>query len=231
MTPIEFFLRLSAALWLGVLVGIERQWRHRLAGIQTNALVSSGAALFVISGVLMGADSKEMRIAAQIVSGIGFLGGGVILREGFNVRGLNTAATLWCSAAVGTLSGFGFYTEATIGAASILTINFFLRPLALLINRLPLVSDVDALYRIHLECDTQYEQLVQEMLDNLCQRSKIRIVSMNNVSGGEPNMTTIDADVLFHFSRKRHPAAIFSEISSFEHVRVARWEFLTEGHE
>jgi putative Mg2+ transporter-C (MgtC) family protein len=99
---------------LGSLIGAERQWRQRTAGLRTNALVALGAAAFVmVAGMTIAAD-HPLQIAAQVVSGIGFIGGGVIFREGLLVKGLNTAATLWCSAAVGVLCGSGFAKEAAV---------------------------------------------------------------------------------------------------------------------
>ena len=102
----HFAIRLGLALILGSLVGAERQWRHRTAGLRTPALVAAGAAMFVMLGALKaGTADVSFRVAGQVVSGIGFLGAGVILRHGASVTGLNTAATLWCSAAIGTLAG------------------------------------------------------------------------------------------------------------------------------
>ncbi|VEB52218.1 magnesium transporter [Salmonella enterica subsp. enterica] len=95
MLMFPYILNLLAAMLLGALIGAERQWRQRMAGLRTNALVATGAAVFILSSMTTSPDSPG-RIAAQIVSGIGFLGAGVIMREGMNVRGLNTAATLWC---------------------------------------------------------------------------------------------------------------------------------------
>lgn len=100
LTP--FVMNLLLAMCLGALIGAERQWRQRMAGLRTNALVATGAAVFILSSYATSPDSPG-RIAAQIVSGIGFLGAGVIMREGMNIRGLNTAATLWCSAGIGVL--------------------------------------------------------------------------------------------------------------------------------
>lgn len=94
MLMFPYILNLLAAMLLGALIGAERQWRQRMAGLRTNALVATGAAVFILSSMTTSPDSPG-RIAAQIVSGIGFLGAGVIMREGMNVRGLNTAATLW----------------------------------------------------------------------------------------------------------------------------------------
>ena len=101
MSTLEMLLRLGAGIGLGALIGIERQYRARMAGLRTNALVAAGSALFVLLSAngFHGADADPTRVAAQIVSGIGFLGAGVILRDGVNIRGLNTAATLWCAAA------------------------------------------------------------------------------------------------------------------------------------
>ena len=133
LETLEIFLRVTAALVFGAAVGLERQWRSRMAGIRTNALVSAGAALFVVLGTMgagTGPGADPTRVAAQVVSGIGFLGAGVILRDGLNIRGLNTAATLWCSAAVGSLAGFGFYWVAGFGAVAVIASNTGLRPLS-----------------------------------------------------------------------------------------------------
>ncbi|MEI4828640.1 MgtC/SapB family protein [Bacillus sp. FJAT-53711] len=131
----EMALRIFVAILAGALIGTERQWLHRMAGLRTNALVSLGACLFVLLSVIVTGESSPTRIAAQVVSGIGFLGGGVIIRDGFSIRGLNTAATLWCSAAVGTLVGAGFLKVAILGAFGVLLANIFLRPVALFMNK------------------------------------------------------------------------------------------------
>lgn len=100
MNWIDFGIRLFAALFLGGVIGLERQWRQRMTGLRTNGLVAVGSAMFVTMGGLIAEDGSQGRVAAYVVSGIGFLGGGVILKDGFNIRGMNTAATLWCTAAV-----------------------------------------------------------------------------------------------------------------------------------
>jgi putative Mg2+ transporter-C (MgtC) family protein len=137
--------RAAVALALGAAIGLERQWRQRTAGLRTNALVALGAALFELFAVLLtgqhGVDPT--RIAAYVVSGIGFLGAGVILRDGVSVRGINTAATIWCSAAVGVLSGAGYIPVAAIAAALILTAHLGLRPAARRIDRLPAGPDTE----------------------------------------------------------------------------------------
>src|SRR5947199_4901290 len=128
MEILQFSLNVGMALLLGMAIGLERQFRQHPAGLRTNALVCLGAALFVSLSFLAGGRDDRTRVAGQVVSGIGFLGGGVILREGLNVRGMSTAATLWCSAAVGTLAGGGLLAEAAVGTAAVLTIHLALRP-------------------------------------------------------------------------------------------------------
>ena len=96
---------LLAAFVLGTLIGAERQYRQRTAGLRTNVLVAVGAAIFVDMANRLGGADGAVRVVAYVVSGIGFLGAGVIMREEGNVRGLNTAATLWASAAVGACAG------------------------------------------------------------------------------------------------------------------------------
>jgi putative Mg2+ transporter-C (MgtC) family protein len=138
MTTIQMMLRIAAGVSLGALIGFERQYRARMAGMRTNALVSVGATLFVLlsaHGFGGMTDADPTRVAAQIVSGIGFLGAGVIIRDGASVRGLNTAATLWCSAAVGALVGAGLYTVAAMGAVTVLGSNILLRWAARKVDR------------------------------------------------------------------------------------------------
>ena len=113
-------LTLGGAFLLGGLIGFERQWRQRLAGLRTNTLVALGAAIFVLFAGLFPGEASPTRVAAQIVSGIGFMGAGIIFKEGLNVRGLNTAATLWCSAAIGALCGAGFFFHALIATTFVI---------------------------------------------------------------------------------------------------------------
>lgn len=156
---------MAAALGLGVLIGLERQWRQHTAGLRTNALVALGAALFVGLSSLIDQESSPTRIAAQVVSGLGFLGGGVILREGLNVRGLNTAATIWCSGAVGTLAGAGYPLEALVGTVGVLTIHLGLRPVTRWIDRRTKTStDVETLYQLRVETTHDHDRQIRQIL-------------------------------------------------------------------
>ncbi|HLN20308.1 MAG TPA: MgtC/SapB family protein [Bacteroidales bacterium] len=132
MSYSEFVLRLLAALGAGFVIGIEREWQNKPAGLRTNTLVATGSALFVLLSMRInetyGNVNDLTRIVGQVITGIGFLGAGLIFKEGFDVRGLTTAATVWCSAAVGCFAGAGFYIETLIGVVAIITVNMLLIP-------------------------------------------------------------------------------------------------------
>ena len=128
-------LHMFTALVCGAVIGSERQVRQRMAGLRTNALVALGAASFVIFSGLFPDEVSHTRVAAQIVSGIGFLGAGIIFRDGFNVHGLNTAATLWCAAGVGMMAGAGAWDLAFLLTGMVVFVNLGLRPLVKWLKR------------------------------------------------------------------------------------------------
>ena len=165
LTTADFVLRLAVGLGCGALIGVERQWRARMAGLRTNALVAAGATLFVLYQVVSG-SANTTQVAAYVVSGVGFLGGGVILRDGFNVRGLNTAATLWCSAAVGVLSASGHLAFAGIATAAVLATHLLGRPIGRLIDRdNPSEEDEDLRpYLLHVDCRSKDAYQVRTLL-------------------------------------------------------------------
>lgn len=161
----HFILNTAAAIGMGMLIGLERQFGQHPAGLRTNVLVCLGAALFVSVPAFIEHESSPTHIAAQVVSGIGFLGGGVILREGVNIRGLNTAATLWCSAAVGVLSGFGLLAEAAFATTAILIVNLVLRPLVRVIDsRFKATAEIETHYRFRAVCGRKQERVVRTVL-------------------------------------------------------------------
>lgn len=159
-------LNLLVALLLGAGIGFERQWRQRLAGLRTNALVALGAATFVMFAGLFPSEASPTRVAAQVVSGIGFLGAGLIFKEGLSVRGLNTAATLWCSAAIGVLSGAGFLAHALLATILVISVNLLLRPAVAWINqRLPAPpAELDQAYNVSVVCRGADEAHVRALL-------------------------------------------------------------------
>lgn len=157
-------LRLTVALLLGSAIGFERQWNQKMAGLRTNALVALGAAGFVVFSGLVG-QGDPTRVAAQVVSGIGFLGAGIILRDGVNVHGLNTAATLWCSAMVGTIAGAGHVAAAALAAAFVAGTNLLLRPLVRRVNRLALTTpNAETHYTVEIVVRATEEAQIRSML-------------------------------------------------------------------
>lgn len=114
---VEFLVVLLLSIGTGLVIGIERESRGKDAGISTHILVIAGAGLFTFLSSIVDAESTS-RIASQIVPGIGFLGAGLILKDGTNVRNLTTAASLWFAAALGMAIGFGFYVIAIVGAVA-----------------------------------------------------------------------------------------------------------------
>jgi putative Mg2+ transporter-C (MgtC) family protein len=151
------FPRLLLALILGACIGTERQWRQRAAGLRTNTLVCFGAAAFVDLGLTVAPSTTQ--VIAYVVSGVGFLGAGAIMKDGGSVRGLNTAATLWCSAAVGACAGAGEMLDAVFVAVLLIAINSVLRPLSRFIDRRSLaVLDTHTVYRLRLSCESEHQK-------------------------------------------------------------------------
>ena len=156
---------LGTATLMGASIGFERQWRQRMAGLRTNTLVAIGAASFVVFAGLFPDEGSPTRVAAQVVSGIGFLGAGIIFREGLHVTGLNTAATLWCSAAVGLLAGSGHPLHAALATAFVVLVNLTLRPLVRIINQQPITqAETDFNYRVRVVCRSPEEAHVRALL-------------------------------------------------------------------
>lgn len=160
MNIITFIIRLTICFVLSILIGLERQLRHRMVGLRTNVLVCIGAFLFVYLSFGINV-SDQTRIAAQVVSGIGFLGAGVILRDGNKIKGLNTAATLWCVAAIGTLCASGLVIEATIGTLFVLLSNIILRLVSLSLMEKVKASSKEK-YTIRINCKKEKEEKVRK---------------------------------------------------------------------
>jgi putative Mg2+ transporter-C (MgtC) family protein len=162
---LDTLVSLLTAFVLGTLIGAERQYRQHSAGLRTNVLVAVGASAFVdLANRLNGAEGS-VRVIAYVVSGIGFLGAGAIMKEGMNVRGLNTAATLWASAAVGCCAGADMVAQAALLTLFVLGGNTLLRPLVNAINRIPIdEQSSEASYEVLVTADTGSVASVRELL-------------------------------------------------------------------
>jgi putative Mg2+ transporter-C (MgtC) family protein len=165
---IDSVITLTVAFLLGSLIGFERQVRQRTAGLRTNTLVAVGAAVFVDMANTLSGHDGAVRVVAYVVSGIGFLGAGAIMKEGANISGLNTAATLWGSAAVGACAGAGLFGEAVLAALFVLASNTLLRPVVNRINRQPVREEnAEAAYTVYVICERDRQAEAREKLVEL----------------------------------------------------------------
>ncbi|GAA4530775.1 MgtC/SapB family protein [Amycolatopsis samaneae] len=235
MTTAEMVLRLGTGVGLGIVIGVERQYRARMAGLRTNALVAAGATLFVLLsahgfGGLTGADPT--RVAAQIVSGIGFLGAGVILRDGLSIRGLNTAATLWCSAAVGSLAGAGLYSVAVAGTVVVVVVNLALRPLGRIIDRRPESGDeTPSVYDFRAVTRDESEAHVRALLVQALGRTDFRLASVQSSNTGTEGLVEVRAELSAEQRDDKQMESAVSRLSLEPSVTSVRWEVRSEAPE
>ena len=188
-------VNLGVALACGALIGSERQVRQRMAGLRTNALVALGAASFVIFSALYPDEVSPTRVAAQIVSGIGFLGAGIIFRDGFNVHGLNTAATLWCSAGVGMMAGHGAWEHALLLTGLVVFVNLGLRPLVKLLKRYTQAGmPVIRAFRVQVAVDPAQEATVRNLMLRTLSLGGLQISEIG-VTTGDPGRLDLSATV------------------------------------
>lgn len=219
-------LDLIMAVLLGGAIGFERQWRQRLAGLRTNTLVSLGAAIFVVfEGQFT--DSSPTRVAAQVVTGIGFLGAGVIWKEGVNVRGLNTAATLWCSGAVGLLAGSGHWSRAIVAAGLVAGVNLVLRPLVSLINRQPLeTAEVETSYIVNVTCRAADEAQIRALLVQGFGVSDLHLRELESTDIEDSGRVVVTATLTSEKRREIALEYIVGRLSLEPGVTAARWRMV-----
>lgn len=179
---LDFAARLCAALVLGAIVGLERQWRHRMAGTRTTALVAAGAAAFVMCAYMVrGGIHVEGQIVSYVVSGVGFLGAGVIFKDSGGVRGLNTAATIWCSAAIGAICGLGSPLHAALLAVAVLAANIGLRPLAYRLHPAQTANgDQEVVYVLDLVCRPEDEAHMRALMLQEMSRSSLSLAALRS---------------------------------------------------
>ncbi|TCM66495.1 putative Mg2+ transporter-C (MgtC) family protein [Acinetobacter calcoaceticus] len=216
-------ISLFTAFILGGLIGFERQYRQRTAGLRTNVLVALGAAIFVdIAISLHGADGA-VRVIAYVVSGIGFLGAGVIMRQEGNIQGLNTAATLWCSAAVGAAAGADLVLEAVLATVFILAANTLLRPIVHVIDRRPLDDESEIMHVIYIICDRQQSKFVMEQLNMALIEynfppKDIEVEPFGNLD------VQIEATLIATSIESKDMSIIIDQLNSLPQVRHAYWD-------
>jgi putative Mg2+ transporter-C (MgtC) family protein len=223
---LSFLLNIGTAVLLGMAIGIERQLRQHPAGLRTNTLVCVGAALFVSLGFMVTEHADPTRIAGQVVSGIGFLGGGVILREGLNVRGMSTAATLWCSAAIGTLAGGGLLPQAALGTAIILLIHLVLRPVVMRIDALTKSSTaVETSYRVRVVTREADSHLVRTiLLRHVNGQPAMTVQGITTQDSDQPGMAGVVAEVFSHVRNDKFLEDLVARLCIEPSVTSVSWE-------
>ncbi|MCV7089809.1 MgtC/SapB family protein [Mycobacterium interjectum] len=219
----DFALRLAVGVGCGALIGLERQWRARRAGLRTNALVAAGATLFVLYAVAT-EDTSPTRVASYVVSGIGFLGGGVILREGVNVRGLNTAATLWCSAAIGVLAASGHLIFTLIGTGTVIAIHLFGRPLGRLIDRDNTDEEDESLqpFLVQVICRPKTEKYARAQIVQHASGNDMTLRGIHTGPAGDDEIT-LTAHLLMDGHTPAKLERLVAELSLQPGVRAVHW--------
>ena len=228
MPFIHTLIALATAFVLGTAIGFERQYRQRNAGLRTNVLVAVGAAAFSDLGLrLLGPDGAT-RIISYVVSGIGFLGAGVILKDGTNIRGLNTAATLWGSAAVGSCAGADMVAQAAVLTVFVLAGNTLLRPLVNAINRIPLdEQSSEATYQFKLTVTPESLPDMRDRLVDRLEKANYPVADVDVVEHGD-DLLEIVATLVSTAVIPKELELVMTDLQRQPGVRHATWEVSTK---
>lgn len=224
MNILDFSMRIGLAVALGFLIGTERELTGHRVGIRTNVLVCMGACMFTLFSQLVGAADLT-RIAAQVVTGIGFLCSGIILKEGLSVRGLNTAATIWCTAAVGVITASGHALFAVIAVAFLIFSNIFFRFVAGKIQPMVSVSE-DSVYLVSVSCREEDEFSIRSAIIKNLKTSK---VLLTNLESADVIGNKVEIEATIHVKGRRQDEYIerlTAKIALAKGVNKVGWEIL-----
>ncbi|MFT0891544.1 MgtC/SapB family protein [Pseudochelatococcus sp. G4_1912] len=221
---LDSIISFSAAFVFGTVIGVERQYRQRTAGLRTVVLVTLGAAGFVDLAHRLAGSVEAVRVIAYVVSGIGFLGAGVIMKEGLNVRGLNTAATLWCAAAVGACAGTDMIAEAGLLTLFVLVANTMLRPLVNAINRIPINEEQgEATYEVRVTAMRRHVPEVRAFLLEALEAAEYPVGNIALVAMGEERAEIV-ATLISTAVVPDEINAVITTLKTNAHVLHASWE-------
>lgn len=221
----DFVYRALLSIFCGFLIGLERQITGHAAGIRISVLVCFGSSLFVLFSILMKAWDVS-RIAAQIVSGVGFLCSGIIFKDGVQVRGLNTAATIWCTAAIGVLSSSGEMEYALIATIFLLISNLVFRQIAIRIKPLSCFDESELFYKISIICSEGEEYQIRLAMMNLFKRSRF---ILNNLESTDLPGNNVEITSILEYQGSRQDEIVeelVKKISIEKDVTSVGWEFL-----
>ncbi len=221
---LDTLVSLASAFVLGTLIGAERQYRQRTAGLRTNVLVAVGAAAFVDLAMRLDGPDGAVRVIAYVVSGIGFLGAGVIMKQGMDVRGLNTAATLWSSAAVGSCAGADMVAQAAALTVFVIAGNTLLRPLVNAINRIPLDEKAsEATYYVKLAVTLEALPDMRDRLVEKLEAANYPVADVAVVEIGD-DLPEIVATLVSTAIDPHELDAVVTDLEKQPGVRHATWE-------
>lgn len=214
-----FIFRILICFTLSTIIGIERQYRHGPVGLRTNVLVALGAFLFNYATYSF-LQHDESRIAASIVSGIGFLGAGMIIKDGKSIRGLNTAATLWCVAAIGLLTSIGMIFEALIGTGFVLLTNIVLRIVSFFI-----MDKVEKNYKencsIYITCESDIEVVVRGSFSEYIEKQELKLDSLQKKNTSKGN---VSLEAVIETSRVEQVEKLVQNLSAEPGVLSISWD-------
>ncbi|MCL2593397.1 MAG: MgtC/SapB family protein [Defluviitaleaceae bacterium] len=199
MTLFDFAVRISCAVLFGFLIGLERQLTSHSMAIRINVLISIGACLFSIFSQLMGV-ADTTRVAAQVVTGIGFLCSGIMFKEGLNVKGLNTAATMWCTAAIGVLTSSGFILHASVAVAILICSNLIFRFVGGRIQPFARFDEEEHTYILSVTCGEDDEPAIRSAIISNLRKARLRLINLESADE-IGNKVEIEARMLIHGRR------------------------------
>ena len=229
----DFLFRVVLALGLGASIGVERQWRQRLTWLRTITLVLLGSTLFIALALRFAPpqDPSPFRVVAQIISSIGFLGAGVIMKEDLHVRVLNTAATLWCLATVGSLCGMGYGAEALTSAAAVVLVHLVLRPVD---NQMggrlvPAASVSRTHYLLKVSCRPEAEVHLRVLLLHNLPQNVLQPNALQSVDADDQRSVSITADITSTGRQDQVVKKIVSLLSLEQLVTMVSWKVLAQS--
>lgn len=227
MSALSIAPNLLAAVIFGMFIGVERQWRQRTTGLTTHALVALGSAAFTSLAVLTGGP-LDLRLGGQVVTGIGFLGAGLIMRDGLSVKGLSGAATVWSTGAVGVLAGYGYFLEAAEATGFVIFINVALPRIGGWIEKYaPENKMVERFYVIELKCAGHDEADVRSMLLNAMNARSLRLQGLESQELGDSGRVEVEATFYSARQEDKLVELVVGELSLSRLVFSAKWTSTT----
>lgn len=228
MNLINITMQLGLAFLLGAAIGLEREYRQKSAGLRTNTLVCVGSAAFILMSYAIGGDAVG-RIASYVISGIGFLGAGVIMKDGVSVRGLNTAATIWCSAAIGLFAGSGLSIQAVILTCIIMLAHLLLRPISNQIYRYSFKNKnhKDTEYLLVIKCRNDVENHLRVLLMRSIENNEnLMMKSLSSDDDLINDSVMISAEISALYQQDSLLEKIASRLTIEKDVQKIRWEII-----